>query len=64
MAIDFLFERGKLPDWKEFAAVLATDRNVAEETLVVCRYHQNSGSVKLAQLLVQDNYPEITQNKN
>ncbi len=59
MAIDSLFERGKLPDWKEFVSVLGNDANVAKDALAVCRYHQNTDSVKLALVFLKDFYPEI-----
>jgi hypothetical protein len=59
MAIDSLFERGKLPDWKEFVAVLEKDKNLAEETLAVCKYHQNTESVKLALVFVEALYPHL-----
>lgn len=59
MAIDSLFERGSLPDWKEFASVLSKDKHLAQETIAVCRYHKNSGSAKLAQVLVDNIYPDI-----
>lgn len=59
MAIDSLFERGKLPDWKEFVSVLEKDKNLAEETLAVCKYHQNTDSVKLAQFFLEEFYPHL-----
>lgn len=59
MAIDSLFERGTLPDWKEFVSVLEKDKHLAEETLAVCKYHQNTNSVKLALVFLEDFYPDI-----
>lgn len=59
MAIDSLFERGTLPDWKEFVSVLEKDRYLAEETLAVCKYHQNTESVKLAQVFLEEFYPHL-----
>lgn len=59
MAIDSLFERGKLPDWKEFVVVLAKDKALAQETVAVCRYHKNRASVNLAMVFVEQYYPDI-----
>ena len=60
MALDSLFERGQLSDWKEFVSVLEKDKHLAEETLTVCSYHKNTGSAKLAFVLVEGIYPDIT----
>ncbi len=56
MAIDSLFERGVLPDWQEFASVIRNDKHLAEETLIVCGYHQNIESAALARVLVDHFY--------
>ena len=64
MAIDSLFERGKLPEWREFVSVLVKDKHLAEETLAVCSYHRNTGSAMLARVLVEGLYPEIIKQHN
>ena len=59
MAIDSLFDRGKLADWKEFVSVLSTDRELAEQTLAVCKYHKNTGSVELALVFLTDFFSDL-----
>jgi hypothetical protein len=59
MAIDSLFDRGALPDWKRFVASLEKDKLIANETLLVCSYHQNTDSVKLALTFLEKFYPEM-----
>ena len=59
MAIDSLFERGTLPDWKEFAAALKADPALANRTLSVCNRHEDRPSVTLARLLLARYHPNI-----
>ena len=40
MAIESLFDRGQLEDWREFAAALRADAALAERTLRVCDLSQ------------------------
>ncbi len=49
-AIDSLFDRGVLPDWKEFAQALRSDKELAKESLLMCSRHQERGSVELARV--------------
>ena len=58
-AIDSLFERGKLPDWKEFIDTLKKDENLAKETLYMCQYHDNRDSAKLAFVFLEEFYPDL-----
>lgn len=60
-AIDSLFERGKLPDWKEFIDTLKKDENLAKETLYMCKHHNNQDSAKLAFVFLEEFYPDLVQ---
>ena len=60
MAIDSLFDRGVLPDWKEFAHALRSDEELAKETLLMCTRHQERGSVELARVLINYFHPLLT----
>ncbi|MDQ3253469.1 MAG: hypothetical protein M3R15_06120 [Acidobacteriota bacterium] len=53
MAIDFLFERGTLPDWREFSLALRSDERLARETLFMCERHHDGRSAALARVLVE-----------
>jgi hypothetical protein len=59
MAIDSLFDRGVLPDWKEFAQALRSDEALAKETLLMCARHQERGSVEAARRLVAHFHPQL-----
>ncbi len=60
MALDSLFDRGLLPDWREFAQAVKTDRALAKETLFMCERHAEQGSAELARVLVEHFHPELT----
>jgi hypothetical protein len=60
MAIDSLFERGVLPDWREFAQALQRDVNLASETLLMCERHPDKASAALARTLAEHFHPELT----
>ena len=60
MAIDSLFERGVLPDWREFAQALRRDVDLASETLLMCERHPNKASAALARTLAEHFHPELT----
>ena len=57
MAIDSLFERGRLPDWREFAQALRNDEELARNTLLMCERHPDERSAALARVLVQHFHP-------
>jgi len=60
MAIDSLFDRGTLPDWREFATALKNDDGtLAIEALFMCEHHEEKGSAALAKTLVEHFHPEI-----
>jgi hypothetical protein len=59
MAIDSLFERGVLADWREFAQALQRDVNLASETLLMCERHINNPSAALARALAEHFHPEL-----
>ena len=53
MAIHSLFERGRLPDWREFAQALRNDEELARNTLSICERHPDERSAALARVLVE-----------
>lgn len=53
MAIASLFERGKRPDWKEFAVALRTDPELIHKTMKVCEWHPDLESAALAKALIR-----------
>lgn len=55
-AIDSLFDRGVRADWEEFAAALRDDKKLAIDTLYMCERHSNTGSARLAEVLVRHFY--------
>ena len=59
MAIDSLFERGTLPDWREFAEALKKDERLTKETLFMCQTHQNQDPAKLALTLLEEFHPDL-----
>ena len=59
MAIESLFERGKLPDWQEFGRALRQDSALASATLRVADGPVDEGSAELARTLVFHLYPEL-----
>ena len=62
MAIGSLFERGRLPDWREFAHALQNDVDLAGNTLLVCDRHQDERSAALARVLVEHFHPTLARN--
>jgi hypothetical protein len=62
MAIDSLFSRGFLPDWREFAEALAADPNVAQSALIIGERHEDTGSAALARILVERFHPGLLAN--
>lgn len=52
MAIESLFDRGQLEDWREFAAALRADAALAERTLHVCDYRKPDGAEGIARALI------------
>lgn len=59
MAIDSLFERGKLTDWQEFAHALRNDAELAKKTLLMCERHQDQRSAALARVLAEHFHPAL-----
>lgn len=59
MAIDSLFDRGALPDWREFAQALRGDAQLAKETLHMCDRHADRGSAELARVLIEHFHPRM-----
>lgn len=59
MAIDSLFDRGTLPDWREFAQAVKNDVELARDTIFMCERHEEKGSAALALALVEHFHPEL-----
>ena len=57
MAIDSLFERGRLSDWREFAQALSNDKALARNTLLMCDRHPEQRAAALARVLVEHFHP-------
>jgi hypothetical protein len=60
MAIDSLFDRGTLSDWKEFAQAVSVDPNLARETLLMAEQHAEQGAAELARVLVKHFHPDLS----
>jgi hypothetical protein len=60
MAIDSLFERGTLHDWREFARALRNDAALARNALLMCERNSNPGSAALARTLVEHFHPQLS----
>ena len=59
MAIESLFERGKLPDWREFVQALQKREELAINTLFICDHHPDRRSAALARTLVEHFHPGL-----
>ena len=64
MAIDSLFDRGALPDWREFAQELRNNEELARDTLFMCEHHTEKGAAALARTLVEHFHPELVSNEH
>jgi hypothetical protein len=53
MAIESLFDRGTLADWREFFTALQHDPKLAERALTVCRYREPDGAEQIALALIE-----------
>jgi len=53
MAIESLFERGSLEDWREFARALKDDPSLQERVRKVCAYREPDGSERIALALME-----------
>ena len=60
MAIDFLFDRGKLSDWQEFARALKGNADLAQETLFMAERHAEQSAAELARVLVEHFHPALS----
>lgn len=58
MAIESLFDRGQLQDWREYAAALRADPDLAGRTLRVCAYRKSDGAEGIAQALIRRYFRE------
>ena len=52
MAIESLFDRGNLDDWKEFARALRADPTIAERAIRVCQYREADGAEGIALAII------------
>ncbi len=59
MAIESLFDRGDLADWREFAAAIKTNRQAAADALRVCGYHRDAGAKAIARIVVEKYQPGL-----
>jgi hypothetical protein len=59
MAIESLFDRGDLADWREFSAALKASEQIARDTLRVCDFHEDSGAKAIARALVEHFHPKM-----
>lgn len=59
MAIESLFDRGDLDDWREFARALRHDAAVAERAVAVSRYREPDGAEGIALALVAHLQPGV-----
>ena len=53
MAIESLFDRGTLQDWREFSAAVQTDGHLVEQVRKVCQYRTPDGAERIAQALLR-----------
>ncbi len=60
MAIDSLFDRGRLSDWQEFAQALRVDIDLAQETLFMAERHAEQSAAELARVLVKHFHPDLS----
>jgi hypothetical protein len=52
MAIESLFERGVLKDWREFSKALRANPTLVTTAVRVADYHEDRGSVAILRILV------------
>jgi hypothetical protein len=52
MAIESLFDRGTLQDWREFAASVKADAHLAEIVRKVCEYRCPDGAERIAEAIL------------
>ena len=59
MAIESLFDRGQLEDWKELVQAMKDDPKIARNVLRMAQFHEDVGSAALARLLVARLHPNL-----
>lgn len=52
MAIESLFERGTLQDWRDFATALQADADLITEVRKVCGYRRPDGAERIAEAIL------------
>lgn len=57
MAIESLFDRGTLEDWREFVRAMRRDPSIADRALCVCAYRAPDGAEGIARALIDHVYP-------
>ncbi|NDC36796.1 MAG: hypothetical protein EBZ48_01955 [Proteobacteria bacterium] len=60
-AIESLFERGTLADWREFNRAMRDDRILAVRALEVSAYREADGSEGIARAFINQLYPDLIQ---
>jgi hypothetical protein len=56
MAIESLFDRGTLADWREFAAELEGNEELAEKVRKVCGYRAADGAERIAGAILSEKF--------
>jgi hypothetical protein len=58
-AIESLFDRGDLSDWREFASALRGSEQIAQGALQVCRRTDERGAAEIASALIEQHHPAL-----
>lgn len=61
MAIDSLFSRGTIADWREFVRAMKSNPQLAVAALAMGRKHEDQGSAALARILVSRYHPHLVE---
>lgn len=59
MALESLFDRGKLADWREFVQAMKKDVGLAERALELANWHEDTRSAALLRVLVGSCHPAL-----
>ena len=59
MAVESLFDRGELADWREFVGALKRDTELAKSALKLAEGHEDRGSASLVRILIARHHPSL-----
>jgi hypothetical protein len=59
LAVESLFDRGQLGDWRQFVQVMKQDARVGATALRIAAQHEDRGSAALARMLVARSHPRL-----